>query len=153
MKTQLENSKSMENDINKIDPDIRHELYHAGFKAAKDHDQPSPKTIEMINGLETRLNEIHTALYGVEGEGGLIKLIKSIDDQTKKTNGRVSKMELWKYGLTTAYTVAVGIIMFFFVYFALPAYNTQANLLLNLDKQITTHIAKDTTYFNKLIKE
>lgn len=117
-------------------------VMNKGVEIGKDHSMPSQRTIEMFGDMNKKLDSIHSALYGVEGEGGLIEKVKSIEAQTKKTNGSVSGLKMWKYGLTSAYTIGVAILSFFLIYFAVPAFNSQAQNILQLDKMITVHIAQ-----------
>ena len=65
-----------------------------------DHTKPSEKTMEMFNSLNGKIDSIHNALFGVEESGGLVKQINSIEEQTKKTNGRVNSLEGWKLYIT-----------------------------------------------------
>ena len=54
------------------------------------HNEPSPKTLELISGLKENLDKIQTTLCGMENKGGLIEKIDNmsdkIDDLTAKKN-------------------------------------------------------------------
>lgn len=91
--------QKFEEQIKSLDPDLQHYIFQKGFSSGLEHQQPSPKTLEMFGKIEQKLDNIHNFIFGFEGEGGLNKKIDSIEIQTKKTNGRVSKLEIWQAGV------------------------------------------------------
>jgi hypothetical protein len=102
----------MEQDRRKNDSEMRDLIEQLSTQiynkvAEVSHSTPSPKTVEMFNSLDKKIDGIHSALYGFENEGGLIKKISSIEEQTKKTNGRVNSLEGWKAYITGGIAVIV----------------------------------------------
>ncbi len=91
--------EKIKSQLDKIEPDIQHYIFEKGYKSGLEHQAPSPKTLEMFGKIEQKLDNIHNYIFGFEGEGGLNKKIDSIETQTKRTNGRVSKLETWQAGV------------------------------------------------------
>ena len=116
--------------MDKIDQDTI--LYQQGFQAGVEHQKMSPETARHFNELRTHndqmykmIENMHTFMFGVPEEnnnGGFKRAVEELVIQTKKTNGRVNKLEVWKYGLITAYTVALSLVTFFVVNIAIPEY-------------------------------
>jgi hypothetical protein len=68
---------------------------------AEDHNlYASKETKELFAKLDKKTEEIHAAIFGVDCVGGIVKTIERIEGQTMTTNGRVKKLEMWRFGLT-----------------------------------------------------
>jgi len=137
----------MQKETDNIDHDSV--VYHKGFEAGKEHQHSSPETKEIISQLKNDMNLIHEQL---SGEFGVIAILRRIEAQTIKTNGRVTKQERWSYGLTTAWGIGAGLIVFFIVYIALPSYKELVSSVTTLKDKVTAHVASDSKSFNNLNK-
>jgi hypothetical protein len=73
----------------------------AGQKSIIAHDVPSSQTIQMFKELNSKIDKIYFCLFGIaeDKQAGLLFMVNEIREQTKKTNGRVNKIENWKSGI------------------------------------------------------
>ena len=71
--------------------------------------------IDIISG-QTR--DIHSAIFGVDNVGGLVKTVERIEAQTIKTNGSVRGLQIWKSfivgGMAVITMVVIPMITFIF---------------------------------------
>lgn len=123
--------------------DLFGKLRNDAFIEATKHTEPSQKTVEMFGNLSHKVDAIHNAIFGIEGNGGMVKVLESVDIQAKKTNGRVNNLQIWKYGLGTAWTVGVSLIVAFTTTFALPFVEEIKTKIERIDKTLDNHIARD----------
>ena len=56
------------------------------------------------------VQQLHTAVLGVEGKGGLHNYVTAIHDMVKLQNGRVSQLEKWRTWLAGAWLATVTIL-------------------------------------------
>jgi len=54
---------------------------------------------EKIDVVGKKMDSIHAAFFGVDDVGGLVKTVEEIKKQTQTTNGRVKKLEMWRFGM------------------------------------------------------
>lgn len=105
------------------------EMYEAGRKIGKGEDHnlyASKETLQKfcevnqkIDGNSKLTEEIHSAIFGVDNVGGLVKTIDRIEAQTIKTNGNVRALQIWKSCIIGGITVIVGVVipLITFIYF------------------------------------
>ena len=79
-------------------------VYQQGFQAGQNNSLPSPKTQEMFNQLNSTIKDLGFEIKSINNaihneDTGIMKILKEISEQTKKTNGRVNKIENWKAGI------------------------------------------------------
>ena len=60
---------------------------------------------DRIEKVSNKMDKVHDAMFGINDFGGIISVLNEIKEQTKKTNGRVTKLEMWRTGI--AYGIAV----------------------------------------------
>lgn len=79
-------------------------VYQQGFQAGQNHSLPSPKTMDMFTQLSNSLKDLSYEVKTISDaihnkDTGIMKILGEISEQTKKTNGRVNKIENWKAGI------------------------------------------------------
>ena len=114
--TYLVISTVMSQDLNLETMDNCATWYNKGVEEGLKHAAPSPRTLDKIQDLSDKMTQhiikqkehevnvtgkLETILSHFE-EGGMVADIKA---QAIRTNGRVTKLEMWKYGLGMAITL------------------------------------------------
>lgn len=103
-----------------MNPDEEHKNYFANY-----HNQPSPETLRFMARVEPTLahmeEKIDTIAKSVVSLEAIVhknsKLLESIEEQTRKTNGRVNKHDKYIAYISGAIaTITIGWSVFTFVY-------------------------------------
>ena len=76
---------------------------------------------EHLHLMDRRITELSTAVFGTEGQGGMYKYVKDIHDMVKIQNGRVRKLESWRWYVLGSATTSVAIIGLFWKWFEFMA--------------------------------
>jgi len=129
----MDNQKTLKEKINEVDPEARMEIFKMGGEYMKreipKHETSSQETRDAINNLENKIvtREVIELMFKEIKE--LINLKfdnnekghKAIEEQTKKTNGRVTSLEKWQVKLiaigstlSVLFTTAISIIGIFY---------------------------------------
>ena len=90
------------------------------YVAKNAHSKPSTETLEMIQDFNDKLQKLHDLLFGEDERDGVLTDIKNelitVREQTVKTNGRVSKLEMWRMfilgGLSIVTVLIVPLILY-----------------------------------------
>ena len=97
------------------DPDQRVADYNRGFLAADKHTTPSKETERRLSALTESVKDIPVRLAHIDDkQESMGATLDAILTQTKATNGRVNRLEMWKYAfmaIITVVTMASGVIM------------------------------------------
>lgn len=126
-------------------------IYNKGFQAGREHIEPSQTTLnkfedvnKSLSDLTKKIDKIYFCMFGLEEDkqAGLLFMVNEIREQTKKTNGRVTKIENWKAGI-----VAVVALLLFLVPACIGWFFTKIN---TLNDNVISHIASDERIFNQI---
>jgi hypothetical protein len=85
----------------------------------------SKETLEKFCEVNTKIDviscqtrDIHSAIFGVDNVGGLVKTVERIEAQTMKTNGSVRGLQIWKSfivgGMAVITMIVIPMITFIF---------------------------------------
>ncbi len=100
------------NQLDKID-----QAHKDGYKAGLDHAEPSKKTLKLFENMEKEIKQIPYIMAKLEN---IIEIVTEGRDHSKKTNGRVMRLETWRayllggWAATTAIIVVLFPICFFY---------------------------------------
>lgn len=112
--------------IKNIDPDIQHYIFQKGVQAGIEHQQPSPKTLELFEKMDKRLQKldaIHHFIFGVEGKGGLATRFDNVEND-------VNSLKLWQKGVISVCAILTAIGLYYVDRFD------------KMDERVTTLIAQ-----------
>ncbi len=127
--------------------------FAAGQRTMMPHDggAPSQTTLEKfedvnnaLSDLTSKIDKIYFCMFGIaeDKQAGLLFMVNEIREQTKRTNGRVNKLENWKAGI-----VAVVALLAFVVPTCIGWFFTKINII---NESLLTHVASDTKNFAEL---
>jgi hypothetical protein len=125
----------------------------AGQRTMTPHEGGSPsettlKKFEDVNksllDLTSKIDKIYFCMFGIaeDKQAGLLFMVNEIREQTKKTNGRVNKLENWQSGviaITLLLSTLVPACAAWFFY-----------KLTSLNEDVIAHVASDTKNFNEM---
>ena len=75
------------------DPDVEHQKYYSQHPMGN-HDNPSPETLRFMEKQNEINEKVMDSLTGIKTDLAVIKnTVDGIHEQTKRTNGRVNKLD------------------------------------------------------------
>lgn len=82
-------------------PDNQKKIFDAGFKSGNEHNSPSEITKEFMKEQKTINNNVLTLVTKIDKTVAIMANdVIGIHEQTKKTNGRVTKNTKWRQMIT-----------------------------------------------------